>query len=34
VIAEMSLENKGFAPANYDAAQMTNIIGSLMRTSE
>lgn len=34
VIAEMSLENAGFSPANYDAAQMTNIIGSLMRTTE
>jgi hypothetical protein len=30
----MSLENLGFAPAKYDAAELTNMISSLMRTCE
>lgn len=34
VIAEMYLENAGFAPAKYEAAEMANMISSLMRTCE
>ena len=34
VIAEMSLENLWFAPAKYEAAELTNMISSLMRTCE
>jgi hypothetical protein len=34
VVAEMSLENLWFAPAKYEAAELTNMISSLMRTCE
>lgn len=34
VMAEMTLENQWFAPAKYDAAEMTNMIWSMMRTCE
>lgn len=34
VIAELTLENKWFAPAKYEAAELTNMIWSMMRTCE